>query len=223
VRRPVDRALVTTTSISPHTPPDAPDPQYPCCWRRTTSGNAASSRPGGRRRSRSSPTGCEPGVAAGLHRVRDHVGRDLTVGRLPRLLQQVRAGLARVPDGEPARRRRWGRARPGRCGAAGRPTAGRRGFARHRRERPAADHDRHRQTRPGRPGQDGDQPARRHLEHPRLRPLHPDMAIHRRRLPHPRLQQHRPHRRDRVRFDVIAIQELRRSASVARSGPRSSR
>src|SRR4051812_24212173 len=42
------------------------------------------------------------GVAAGLHRARDHVRRDLASGWLPGLLEQVRAGLARVSDREPA-------------------------------------------------------------------------------------------------------------------------
>jgi putative transposase len=54
----------------------------------------------------------QPGVAAGLHRVRDHLRRDLAAGRLPGLLVEVRAWVARLADGEPARRRRGGRARP---------------------------------------------------------------------------------------------------------------
>ena len=109
-----------------------------CCWKRATSGNAASSGPpesGVRRRA----DGCEPGVAAGLHRVRDHRGRDLAAGRLPGLLEQVRAWLARVPDGEPARRDRRGRVRSHRGRAVNLPAATRAGPARRRRQRRAVD------------------------------------------------------------------------------------
>ncbi len=48
------------------------------------------------------PTGGEPGVAAGLLRVRDHHRRNVAHGRMSGLLVRVRASVPGVPDREPA-------------------------------------------------------------------------------------------------------------------------
>ncbi|MFZ1287299.1 MAG: IS3 family transposase [Candidatus Phosphoribacter sp.] len=56
----------------------------------------------------------EPGLAAGLLRVRDHHRRDVATGGVSGLLVQVRAPVPRVTDREPTRRDRRHRARLGR-------------------------------------------------------------------------------------------------------------
>jgi hypothetical protein len=109
-----------------------------CCWRSPASGNAASSRPGARPRSPpsrpgrtrcgswTSPSSRPPPAARGGW-------------PLPGLLEQVRAGLAHLPDGQPARRDRRGRAGAHRGRPAGRPRRARRagqcGSAGHHRDR----------------------------------------------------------------------------------------
>jgi vancomycin aglycone glucosyltransferase len=65
------------------------------------------------------------GRAARLHRVRDHLRRDMAVGGLPGLLVHLRASLPRLANREPARRDRRGRAGAGRRPGHGRPTDGR--------------------------------------------------------------------------------------------------
>src|SRR5665648_1080372 len=80
-------------------------------------------------------------------RVRDHVRWDLADRRLPGLLEQVRAPVPHLPDREPARRDRRGRARPGRGCRAGRSAAARPRPGRPARQRPAPRDDRDRQRR----------------------------------------------------------------------------
>src|SRR5665648_365934 len=80
-------------------------------------------------------------------RVRDHVRWDLADRRLPGLLEQVRAPVPHLPDREPARRDRRGRARPGRGCRAGRSAAARPRPGRPARQRPARRDDRDRQRR----------------------------------------------------------------------------
>jgi hypothetical protein len=79
--------------------------------------------------------------------VRDHRRRHVAAGRLPGLLEQVRAGLAHLPDGQPARRDRRGRARAHRGRPPGRPSAARPGRARRAGPGDSAGHHRDRQRR----------------------------------------------------------------------------
>ena len=74
--------------------------------------------PGEEGRFRGATNRPEPGVAARLLRDRDPDRRDLAGRRGRRLLVQGRVRVALVADGEPARRDRRGRARPGRSAAA---------------------------------------------------------------------------------------------------------
>jgi hypothetical protein len=69
-------------------------------------------------------------------------GRHLATRRLPGLLEQVRAGLARLVDGQPARRHRRGRARSDRGRMARRRSTDRPGPARRRRQPRGAGDDR---------------------------------------------------------------------------------
>ena len=95
------------------------------------------------------PTGANQVWQLDFSELSDHHRRHLAAGRLPRLLEQVRASLPHLTDREPARRDRRDRTRVGRLRGDVRPPHGRCLPGRCGDRRAAAGgHHRHRQRRP---------------------------------------------------------------------------
>src|SRR5450756_1198317 len=135
-------------------------------------------------------------------RVRDHLRWDLADRRLPGLLVQVRAPLPHLPDREPPRRDRRGRAGTGRGRATARPPPARPRRGRRPGQHQAGRHDRHGQRWPV--------------------PVLPVRGVHR----HPPRAAPRPHpgphpRAERLTRTRLRVPEVRAGCSSKRSPTRS--